>query len=54
MPASGEESLEADHNSPTDAPTFWVVVQWSSASQKGRNLEQVTPPVATNVFMRTL
>ena len=46
--------LEADQNPPTDAPQNGLVVKLAGDSQVGCNLVQVTPPVATNVLMRTL
>ena len=43
-----------DQNLPIDAPKILVVVQGAGASQAGQNPMQLSPPVSTNFFMRTL
>ena len=50
----GAESSEADQNLITDAPQVSTLVQGAGSSQAGRDLAQVSTPVPTNVFMRTL
>ena len=54
MSAPGAESLNADNYPSPDAPQDAVEGKEEGASQTGRNLEQVVPQVATNVFTGTL
>ena len=54
MSAPGAESLNTDKYPPPDAPQDSVEGKEEGASQAGRNLEQVVPQVATNVFTGTL
>ena len=54
MSAPGAESLNTDKYPPPDAPQDSVEGKEEGASQAGRNLAQVVPPVATNIFTRTL